>query len=202
MRKDKHIFRLCIFLSLATGYISFVRAEIPFHYSVVDASAGSGGCDVKTTGDINGDGFQDVIVAAKGGGEVIWYANPGMIKNEIYKASFKWSCNAEVGDMEGDGDNDIVIVSWYNQRHYWLENPRSNGTWKLHLIGNGMKGHDVEVADLDGDGDLDVITRSETWGKQNDITSAKEIQIWKQEGPDSWTRATLYTIEGGGYPRS
>lgn len=171
-------------------------AEVKFRHFVADEQAGTGGSDITIVGDINGDGLADIVEATKGG-EVIWYENPSLKRHDIYKANFKWSCEGEIADINGDHWNDIVLVSWYESKHYWLENPgKSGGDWKLHLIGDGIRGHDVEVADLDGDGKPEVIVRSETWPRVN--ASAKEIQIWKQAGPDRWTKTVIMTGEGGG----
>lgn len=167
-----------------------------FSHRVIDPAAGTNGVDINLVGDVNGDGLDDVIVAAKGG-EVIWYENPSLTRRQIYKASFKWSCEGEMADIDGDKDNDIVLVSWYESRHYWLENPGpGGGEWKLHEIGGGIRGHDVEAADLDGDGLPEVIVRSETWPRAQ--ASAKQIQIWKRQSVGAWRLREILTTEGGG----
>jgi hypothetical protein len=175
---------------------SLGAADLQFRHRVVDAHAGTNGVDINVYGDVDGDGLDDIVVAAKGG-EVVWYENPTLKRRQIFKAPFKWSCEGELADVDGDKDNDLVLVSWYESKHYWLENPgKAEGEWKLHQFGDGIRGHDVEAADLDEDGRMDMIVRSETWPRVQ--ASAKEVQIWRQEGPDKWTKTSFTTIEGGG----
>lgn len=175
---------------------AIMPAEVPFRHTVIDENAGTNGTDINIVGDINGDGLDDIIEATKGG-EVIWFENPSLKRHDIFKANFKWSCEGEIADINGDKNNDIVLVSWYESKHYWLENPGAKGgDWKLHQVGDGIRGHDVEVADLDSDGKLDIIVRSETWPRVQ--ASAKEVQLWRQKGPDEWSKTSFTTTEGGG----
>ena len=81
------------------------KAEgVSFRHVVVDA-AGPENMHVKAVGDINGDGFVDLIVAGTGG-ELLWYEYPNWTKH-IIAPSGKWSCYALVVDMNGDGIQDV-----------------------------------------------------------------------------------------------
>jgi len=76
---------------------------------------------IKAAGDINGDGFVDIVVASSDGGPLVWYENPilsGAIagaqnwKRHVIAEPGWWSTDAKLADMDGDGDLDIVGANW------------------------------------------------------------------------------------------
>ncbi|MHC4584424.1 MAG: FG-GAP repeat protein, partial [Planctomycetota bacterium] len=147
---------LIIFLE-ATCCVGLAKAgPVSFRHVVIDA-AGPENMHVKASGDINGDGFTDLIVAGTGG-ELLWYEYPNWIRHTVSAGDDGWSTDAEVGDMDRDGDMDLVISDWYNhKRLVWFENFHVRGIhWRMHVIGD-VRAHDIEIADLDGDKDLDIV---------------------------------------------
>jgi hypothetical protein len=161
-------------------------AEIPFRHVVIDPKAGG---DCKAVGDLDGDGFIDVVVASQ---ELTWYAYPKWSKTVIAKARQEFTTEMQVGDVDRDGDPDIVVPDGEKGTVSWFENPRPSGDparspWKRHEIGDhGISAHDLEVGDLDGDGKLDVVAH-------NGHTS-----LWLQSAPNSWAKVTVATGGRGG----
>ncbi len=165
-----------------------------FEHVVVDAD-GPENPHIKTVGDLNGDGRDELVVASSAGGPLMWYDLANLSRHEI-APSGKWSCDAQLVDMDGDGDLDLVISEWYLQnRMEWYENPLpagdpAGGPWKRHEIGS-PRAHDVCVADIDGDGQLEIVTR-----QQN--APGAEIVVWLRSGPEHWQSRTMPCPEGEG----
>ena len=139
--------------------------------------------DCKGIGDIDGDGFPDVIFA---GNRLAWYAYPEWSKVLIADAENEFTTDMQIGDVDGDGDPDIIVPDGPLGKLSWFENPRprgnpkATGDWRKHRIGEqGTWAHDVEIGDFDADGRLDVVTRK------------AETILWLQTNPGSFARIIL-----------
>ncbi|MBO3804333.1 MAG: VCBS repeat-containing protein [Candidatus Brockarchaeota archaeon] len=162
------------------------RKKLRFEHVIVDA-LGPKDPHVKIVGDVNGDGFPDIVVASSGGGPLVWYEYPNWIRRAIVPSG-GWSTDGKLADIDGDGDLDIAISEYANRRLEWYENPLPRGDpardpWKLHTIGE-VPAHDVCVGDIDRDGLLEIAARQQA--KQGD-----EIVIWKRVGSDLWKSRTI-----------
>lgn len=121
-------------------------------------------------GDVNSDGFEDVIIT-KG-----WWESPGTIANEkawtfhpfvsITEAANKAAksdslpdaANIYADDLDGDGDADLFLSSAHQFGVWWAEN-KKEGQWVLHEIDKSFsQTHAVEQVDVNGDGQLDYVT--------------------------------------------
>jgi hypothetical protein len=183
------ILACCIFLSGCSSDITVNGSSgMLFKHAVIDPNPNTGmECctDICAVGDINGDGYLDVIIGAENAGAngLVWYEYPAWIKHAVGSGEF--TTDGQTGDVDKDGDVDI-IGSDINRGIFWYENPNTAtaSSWTAHKIGEGY-GHDLEVGDVDGDDDLDVVTCDKT-----------QVVLWQQVQPMSWMRYTL--LEKGG----
>jgi hypothetical protein len=112
-------------------------------------------------GDVDGDGFKDVLATSYLSNSVVWYKNtdglgtfaaPQFIDTNLYLAS-----RVYLSDIDNDGDMDVFALG--TTRIAWYENLDGLGGFSsLQTIDdiNNFTMHDMDFADLDGDGDLDI----------------------------------------------
>jgi len=180
---EKTIFLLLLILS------PLVIAEVPFEHIIID-SEGPKDPWAKIAGDIDGDGFADVVIGGRQG-PLVWYEYPTWSKAIIANGGYK-TVDGELGDVDGDGDLDVVMGGLI-----WYENPRPGGepaknAWKAHKVADHPT-HDVELADLDDDGDLDIVTRDQSeFGHK----AGNKIYLWRQNADATWTQKIIACPHG------
>jgi len=126
------------------------------------------------SGDVNGDGRLDLILAAG------WFEGPADPKqspwvfhpenwlppscnNSPYPPSSCCSSDMDTYDINGDGLADVICTNPHGRGRWWLQqNP--GGTWTPQLIDmDYSESHVVNWADLDGDGIPELITGKRKW---------------------------------------
>jgi hypothetical protein len=121
------------------------------------------------TGDINGDGFPDIVVAShfgsvqtllsdgKGG-----YSEKVMHRDDGYVA-------AQLVDLKGDGHLDLILLG-YQSAGIEVYFGDGKGNWKLHTTlptpspGSTMPGRALAVGDFNEDGHPDLVVAFQRWG--------------------------------------
>jgi hypothetical protein len=123
-----------------------------------------GGSHYMGAGDIDGDGWKEIAVGAKGrpfadGNWFAFWTNPGKAgvkgkwKKTILAENQLAATNILPGDINGDGKVDWLASRGHSAGVLWFESP----SWKIHTIDPDIKQpHSLTVADHDQDGDLDA----------------------------------------------
>ncbi len=112
--------------------------------------------DRMETGDINGDGYTDIVFAfgVEQQWGVIYNDGTGNFSEPEYYDTELYPNNIAVGDIDGNGRDDIALAGSNTEIWYSFE----NGFETFYFTGAE---HDIDLKDMDNDGDMDVIT---LWG--------------------------------------
>lgn len=123
-----------------------------------------GGSHYMGAGDIDGDGWKEIAVGAKGkpfadGNWFAFWKNPGKDgvkgawKKVLLAENQEAATNILPCDVNGDGKTDWLATRGHSKGVLWFENPG----WKIHEIDTEIRQpHSLTVFDHDVDGDIDA----------------------------------------------
>ncbi|WP_291129562.1 T9SS type A sorting domain-containing protein [Flavobacterium sp. UBA7682] len=131
-----------------------------FHNSQTIISTTINGATSVFVGDVDGDGFKDVLATAYLDNAVVWYKNtdglgtfaaPQFIDTNLYNSS-----RVYLSDIDSDGDMDVFALG--TTRIAWYKNLGLGSFGPQQTIDNiaNFTMYDIDFGDLDGDGDLDI----------------------------------------------
>ncbi len=112
-------------------------------------------------GDVNGDGFSDLVIASSFTQDVVSLmindGNGGYVYQHL--ADVNWP-DALFGDMDGDGDLDVVVLAKSDKKIGWYKNHGEGNFFPIQYNNIGSNLFDVrhmQLHDFDYDGDMDVV---------------------------------------------
>ncbi len=142
--------------------------------------------------DVNGDGYMDVLGAARYDDDITWWENmdgSGTSWTEhTLDGDFDGATSVYSVDVNADGYMDVLGAAYDGDEITWWENVDGSGTsWIEHNIDGDCNAPDcIYAADVNGDGDLDILGSVEY---DNDI-------LWWENIDGSGTSWTEHTIDG------
>jgi hypothetical protein len=114
--------------------------------------------DYFATGDIDGNGYTDIVFASNQGhfwGIFYNYGNRNFSSSEIHNVTTYYPSGLAVGDLNNDGRDDIVLCGQLLDIYFSY----SSGFQNLQLSAGGFAGG-VSITDFDLDGEKDILVNS------------------------------------------
>ena len=143
------------------------------------------------SGDINDDGYVDVIYSEHGGIYALINMDSGesFVELPIYEEAHNVQ-TIKLNDLDNDGDLDLVVADWLGDEFYWFKN--ENGDFGSPIFIDTQSGAPcyLNVSDVDNDGDLDLMIA---------ILDSQQIAVYYNDGTTNFVKTI---IASGIYTRS
>ena len=166
--------------------------------SAIQLNSYSGSALNVSIGDVNGDGWNDIVGASFDGRNtdgfqvILNNGSGGFLSNSLYPAG-QATFSAAIADVNNDGTSDVLTADNYSMEVTVRLNS-GNGIFFIPSLytTNSIAGS-LDAADIDLDGDLDVVTSA--WGR---AAVGSHVAVLKNNGDGSFGSAVSYPVRSGG----
>jgi hypothetical protein len=118
-------------------------------------------------GDIDLDGYVDIVVSDIKNSRILWFKNPNnpdaleWASYQVYSGSYASNCySLDLADVDSDGDIDIGVSSGYGSYYGYISYIRNNNngaSWTMYMFSSFYYPGQVRIADVNMDGNPDFI---------------------------------------------
>jgi len=147
-----------------------------------------------TTGNLNGDGFPDIVAAVPSGRAIEGFVTvnsngSGGFNTPVYYEASQQTFDIGVVDLGADGHADVMTVA-NSSAAVTVHKNLGNGSFPvLTRYQVATESDAVESADIDNDGDIDIVVNGEVDVASNDAV----VKILKNNGNGTFAPAIDYT---------
>lgn len=159
--------------------------------------ASTGHSTVIGSGDIDGDGYCDLVVTCPYEYKLTWLENSGggssWIEHTIYSGYGHDVTGLSVADIDDDGDMDVAGTATGGTSLAWFSNQDGSGqSWTMHAVCSDFRTSDTVLSvDYDMDDDMDLLHPVKNW-----LSDGSGALLWENlDGVGtSWRVDTLCSV--------
>lgn len=137
-------------------------------------------------GDLDDDGFTDVIATAYEDSSLFWYKKngPGW-KRFVVDESLNNPLGCDVSDINSDNNLDIAVCAYGENKILWYMNNGSGLFTPKVVDPNLNEPQKIKIGDMDNDGDLDIVVTT--------LDTNNTVVLYLNNGAEVFSRSTLVT---------